>query len=352
MGSCGVVTAAGAPEPPTKVRAAAWLLADLGSGEVLAARNPHGRHRPASTIKVLTALVAIRNLPMTDTITVRRSDAAMEGSKVGLVPGVTYTVRQVLTGLIMQSGNDAAHALTRALGGKQATLRRMNRLAHHLGALDTRAATPSGLDGPGMTTSAYDLALIFRAALREPVFAEIVATKFAKLPARPGNPPMTISSDNDVLMNYPGAIGGKTGYTDDARHTYVAAAERDGRRLVAVLMRGENDRVDMTDQTTALLDYGFGLPDETGAVGTLRRPGTDGTSEAAPRHVAGSSDRPDSASGSTPLGTVGAAVALLVAAGAGVLGVFGLRRRRVRLAAAARDERDERDERNGYEEHP
>lgn len=344
MGSCGVVVAEGAPPPPRKVHAATWVLAELGSGDVLAAKNPHGRHRPASTIKVLTALVAIRELEMTDTITARRSDAAMEGSKVGLVPGVTYTVRQVLTGLIMQSGNDAAHALARELGGRAATLRKMNRLAHELGALDTRAATPSGLDGPGMSTSAYDLALIFRAAMRQPVFAEIAATKFAKLPGRPGQPPMTISSDNDVLMRYPGAIGGKTGYTDDARHTYIAAAERDGRRLVVVLMRGENQPVTMDQQVTALLDYGFLLPDKIDSVGTLNQPEPDDPTEAAPQEVAGSSEKAATESGTSLFGTVGGPLALLAVASIAVLGVLGVRRRRVKLAASARNEQNRSDE--------
>ncbi len=346
MGACGVVVPERAPAPPAKVRSATWLLAELGSGDVLAAKNPHGRHRPASTIKVLTALVAIRELEMTDTLTVVQADAAIEGSKVGLVPGVTYTVRQVLTGLIMQSGNDAAHALARKLGGVDATVRKMNRLARELGALDTRAATPSGLDGPGMMTSAYDLALIFRAAMREPVFARIAATKVTTLPGRPGQPPMTISSDNGVLMSYRGAIGGKTGFTDDARHTYIAAAERDGRRLVAVLMRGENNPVGMTEQATTLLDYGFRLRDGADPVGTLVQQQEPTTSaEAAPQPVAGSTGEA-AHTGAGLFGTVGGPLTLLVVAGAAIVGVVVLRRRRVKLAAAVRRRPEQ------YDDHP
>lgn len=335
MGECGVVLPAGAPAVPAEVASSTWLLAELGSGDVLAAKDPHGRHRPASAIKVLTALVAIRELDMTDTMTATQADAGREGSKVGLVPGVTYTVRQVLTGLIMQSGNDAAHALARKLGGTERTLDRMNRLARELGARDTRAATPSGLDGPGMSTSAYDLALIFRAALQQPEFAEIVATRSTEIPGRPGGEPLKISSDNDVLMNYPGAFGGKTGYTDDARHTYIAAAERGGRRLVAVLLRGENDPVAMSKQTTALLSYGFRLG-EGGAVGRLVPAESPTSSATETTNQQASTMEDKAASGSSLFGTVGGPLTLLVMAGVVVLGIVALRQRRAKLAAAAR----------------
>ncbi|SDP16096.1 D-alanyl-D-alanine carboxypeptidase (penicillin-binding protein 5/6) [Actinopolyspora xinjiangensis] len=268
MGSCGPVVPPGAPAPPGQLSSAAWIVAELGSGRVLAAKNPHGRYRPASVIKILTALVAVRELDPSETITATRADAEVEGSSVGLEPGVTYTVRQVLAGLILQSGNDAAHALARELGGAEETVRRMNRLAGRLRAEDTRAATTSGLDGPGMSTSAYDMALILRAALDHPEFARPASAKRTQLPAPPGQPPLRIASDSDVMRGYPGAVFGKTGFTDDARHTRVVAAERNGRELVAVLLRGEHRPVDMSEQAAALLDYGFRL-DGRQAVGKL-----------------------------------------------------------------------------------
>lgn len=296
MGECGLVAPPQAPPPPREVGAAGWIVAELGSGDVLAARNPHGRYRPASVIKVLTALVAVRELEMSDTITATRADAAIEGSSVGLEPGVTYTVRQVLTGLILQSGNDAAHALARELGGRRETVRLMNGLARRLDATDTRAATVSGLDGPGMSTSAYDMALILRAAMNNAEFAEIASTRRAELPTPPGQPPLRIASDSDVALNYPGGLFGKTGFTDDARHTRVVAAERGGHRLVAVLLRGEHRPVDMSEQATALLDHGFRLT-ERRRVGELvtRRTTTSTTpdtrrTEESPRQAAGSED--------------------------------------------------------------
>ncbi|MEV5538853.1 D-alanyl-D-alanine carboxypeptidase family protein [Saccharopolyspora shandongensis] len=338
LAECGVVIAQGLPEPPAEVTAASWVLADLDSGAVLAARDPHARHRPASTIKVLTALTAIHALRLDDTIVVTQEDANQEGSRVGLSPGVTYTVQQVLTGLIMRSGNDAAHALAMKMGGVEVTLDKVNALARELGALDTRVATPSGLDGPGMSTSAYDLAVVFRAAMSEPAFAAIAAIHNTQLPGKPDGPPLEVWSDNQVLLNYPGGIGGKTGFTDDARHTYIGAAERDGRRLVAVLMRGENQPVRQSQQTMHLLDYGFGLSDDA-PVGRLvttspEPPYVDADAPAAQAKADPSENgQPQE---SSMFGTVGGPLTLIVILAVAAIGVLTLRRRRARLAAAAR----------------
>ncbi|MGW3470873.1 D-alanyl-D-alanine carboxypeptidase family protein [Saccharopolyspora sp. NPDC000995] len=332
MAECGVILASGLPEPPPEVSAESWVLADLDSGAVLAAKDPHARHRPASTIKVLTALTAIRELREDDTIVVTQEDANQEGSRVGLSPGVTYTVQQVLSGLIMRSGNDAAHALAMKMGGVDATLDKVNALARELGALDTRVATPSGLDGPGMSTSAYDLAAIFRAAMHEPAFASIAGVHNALLPGKPGGPPLEVWSDNQVLLNYPGGIGGKTGFTDDARHTFIGAAERDGRRLVAVLMRGENQPIRQSQQTMHLLDYGFGL-DAGAPVGELV---TTSPRPSPVENAAADSPETGQAQSSSMFGTVGWPLTLIAVAAVAVAGVLALRQRRARLAAAAR----------------
>jgi D-alanyl-D-alanine carboxypeptidase (penicillin-binding protein 5/6) len=194
-------------------------------------------------------------------------------------PGGQYTIRQVLDSMLMASGNDAAHALAvRLTGSVPATVDLMNATAHDLGALDTRAATPSGLDGPGMQTSAYDLASIFRVAMREPAFAQATSTARIPFPGYGPNPPFEVVNDNKLLTSgYQGYIGGKTGFTDDARHTFIGAAERNGRRLVVVLMHGEQRPVPMYQQAAALLDHGFALPDLHG-VGALTdaAPGPEG----------------------------------------------------------------------------
>ncbi len=260
MGGCGLVLPVGAPDLPAGVSAMSWLIADADSGEVLAAKDPHGRNRPASTLKLFTALLAVDQLPPDRVVIATQADANEDGSRVGLGPGGHYTVRQLLTGLLLDSGNDAAHALADQLGGVSATVTQMNQLAAKLGALDTRAATPSGLDGPGMSASAYDLALAFRQVLSRPLLVELLGTRQADFPGYGDRPGFVVSNDNKLLRSYPGALGGKTGFTDDARHTQLDAAQRGGRRLMVVLMRGEQRPVSMSEQAARLLTYGFALP--------------------------------------------------------------------------------------------
>jgi D-alanyl-D-alanine carboxypeptidase (penicillin-binding protein 5/6) len=292
MGVCGLVLPVNAPLPPAGISATSWLVADADSGEVLAARSPHARHRPASTIKLMTALLVAEQLPLNRVVVATQADADQEGSKAGLGPGGRYTVRQLLTGLLLVSGNDAAHALAVQLGGVAETVEQMNKLAAGLGALDTRAATPSGLDGPGMSTSAYDLALMFREVLNRPVLTELLGTRQARFPGFGERPGFVLSNDNKLLRNYPGALGGKTGFTDDARHTQVDAAQRGGRRLIVILMRGEQRPVPMWEQAARLLNYGFALTPGR-PVGQL----VDGT---APLETAGPAPGPTEATSGLP----------------------------------------------------
>jgi serine-type D-Ala-D-Ala carboxypeptidase (penicillin-binding protein 5/6) len=154
LGGCGIVAAPDTPPLPNDVSADAWLVTDLDSGAVIAAKDPHGRHRPASIIKVLVAMASLNALPLHKSVVGTHEDASAEGTKVGVDDGGTYTVNQLLHGLLMHSGNDAAHALAMQLGGMQQALEKINVLAAKLGGQDTRVVTPSGLDGPGMSTSA------------------------------------------------------------------------------------------------------------------------------------------------------------------------------------------------------
>ena len=288
LSGCGVIVAAGTPPLPTDISAEAWLIADLDTGAVVAARDPHGRHRPASVINVLTAMVAINELPLNRIVDGTQADANAEGTRVGVDVGGRYTINDLLHGLIMYSGNDAAHALAMQLGGMDVALGKINALAAKLGGRDTRVATPSGLDGPGMSTSAYDVGLFFRYAFNNPIFADIAATRTYLFPDNNGQPPFPIENDNQLLLNYPGALGGKTGFTDDARQTFVGAADRDGRRLVTVLLRGTRQPIPPWQQSAQLLDYGFATAPGT-AIGTLvepdpslRPPAPDSSLSAAP----------------------------------------------------------------------
>ena len=321
LGGCGIVVAAGTPPVPTDVTAEAWLVADIDSGEVIAARDPHGRHRPASIIKALLAMVVINELPLNKILEGTQADADAEGTKVGVDVGGRYTVNDLLHGLLMHSGNDAAHALAVAVGGPggqersdpgigpggqersdpgigsggqersdpgigsggperamDVAMAKINTLANKLGAHDTRVATPSGLDGPGMSTSAYDMGLIYRYAYSNPTFADIVATRTYNFPGHPAkagetgdHPGYELENDNKLLLNYPGALGGKTGYTDDAGQTFVGAADHDGRRLMTVLLKGSREPIAPWEQAAHLLDYGFATPRDT-KIGTLIEP--------------------------------------------------------------------------------
>jgi serine-type D-Ala-D-Ala carboxypeptidase (penicillin-binding protein 5/6) len=270
LSGCGVITAPGTPPLPGDVSAEAWLVADLDTGDVIAAKDPHGRHRPASVIKVLVAMQAIRDLPIHKVVAGTAEDAAQEGTKVGVGENGFYSINDLLHGLLMHSGNDAAHALAAQMGGMDATLAKLNDLAGKLGGRDTRVATPSGLDGPGMSTSAYDVGLFYRYAWQNPTFADIVATRSFNFPGR-GDVGYPVENDNKLLYNYPGALGGKTGYTDDAGQTFVGAANRDGRRLVAVLLRGTRQPIAPWEQAAHLLDYGYATAPGT-KVGTLIEP--------------------------------------------------------------------------------
>lgn len=265
LGGCGLITAPDTAPVPGDVSAEAWLLADLDTGDVIAAKDPHGRHRPASIIKVLTAMQSIQELPINRVVTGSEGDENAEGSSVGVKNGERYTVNDLLHGLLMVSGNDAAHALAVQLGGMDTALQKINNLARKLGARDTRAATPSGLDGPGMSTSAYDIGLFYRFAWQNDTFTKIVGTQKYQWPT------YELENDNKLLSNYPGALGGKTGFTDDAGQTFVGAAERDGRRLVAVLLKGSRVPIAPWEQAARLLDYGFATPPGT-KIGTLIDP--------------------------------------------------------------------------------
>ncbi|ORA79374.1 D-alanyl-D-alanine carboxypeptidase [Mycolicibacter kumamotonensis] len=247
-----------------------WLIADLDSGQVLAEQNGYAATPPASTIKVLLALVVLDELNLDDTVIASPADTAVECNCVGIKPGRSYTARQLLEGLLLVSGNDAANALADMLGGPEAAVAKMNAKAAAVGATNTHASTPSGLDGPGGpgATTPHDLAVIFRAAMANPVFAQITAQPAAMFPTESGERP--IVNMNELLHRYPGAIGGKTGFTDAARKTYVGAADRDGRRLVVAMMYGLIHEGGPTywDQAGALLDWGFAQGPMSG-VGSL-----------------------------------------------------------------------------------
>ncbi|WP_454162695.1 D-alanyl-D-alanine carboxypeptidase family protein [Gordonia iterans] len=281
LAACGIVADPAAGPVPDKLTSQGWLIADLESGNVIAAKDPHGRYRPASTIKILLALVALNELDLDAPVKASVNDWSMEGDACGVGPGGQYTVRDIVTGLLVVSGNDCANMLARELGGYDETLAKMNAEAKSLGALDTRAATPSGLDSAGMSTSPYDLAVIFRAAMANDEFRRMIGLKTYKFPGYPArkdvpgdtdHPPYMMGTSNTLLRDgVPGMtiLGGKTGFTDDSLKTFVGAAESGGRAIVIVQMFGLNEADNSYhQQAVRMYQYGFAASPSI-SVGTL-----------------------------------------------------------------------------------
>ncbi|QDY08608.1 D-alanyl-D-alanine carboxypeptidase [Micromonospora sp. HM134] len=272
----GLTVPPGTPAPPP-VTATSWLVADLDTGAVLGGCGPHEYGTPASVQKLLLAATMLPKLNPKQVVTVTRPDLDIEpgSSAVGLLDRGRYPVETVWLGLLLQSGNDAANLLARlGAGSAAAGVREMNAEARRLGAWQTHAVTPSGLDGPGQFTSAYDLALIARVCFADPTFRRYALTERTQIPAQPAlrKPGFQIQNENQLIYRYPGALGGKTGFTDLARHTYVGAAERGGRRLVVTLLGAEARPVRGWEQGARLLDWGFALPRDA-SVGRLVEPG-------------------------------------------------------------------------------
>ncbi|WP_433529291.1 D-alanyl-D-alanine carboxypeptidase family protein [Micromonospora sp. CA-263727] len=272
----GLAAPAGAPKVPA-VTATAWLVADLDSGLVLGGCGPHEHRTPASVQKLLLAAALMPRLDPTQVVEVKREDLQdldPESSLMGVVPGGRYTVEDLWFGLLLESGNDAANVLARLGGGaagRAGGVQAMNDEARRLRANQTHAATPSGLDGPGQYTSAYDLALITRIAFAREDFRRYMATRVAQIPAQPGRPAFALRNDNSMMDGYPGMLAGKTGFTDLAQQTYVGVAERDGRRLVVTLLGAQTAPLGSLGEATALLNWGFALSPDT-SVGHLVTP--------------------------------------------------------------------------------
>ena len=272
----GVVVSrpAGVPAPPA-MPCGSWLVADMTTGRILAAKAPHARYLPASTLKTLAALVLIPKIRPDAVVTANAADANADGTRVGVLPGTAYRARNLFQAMLMSSANDAVYALAQANGGLARTATEMNAAARHLGALDTRAVDPSGLDGRGQASSAYDLALIGRAAMQLPDFRAYVLTRNAEFPGGrgPDGKPrrgFAMQNHNRLLYNYAGTIGIKNGYTVKARQTFIGAATRGGHTYIVTQMAGTNGSWRVTAK---LLDWAFRYGGRVAPVGRLVEPG-------------------------------------------------------------------------------
>lgn len=233
---------------------AAAVLMDVRTGRVLYARDMHRPLPPASTTKILTALLALERLSPDARVTISpRAAAARSGSAIGLEAGEQWKVADLLAALLLRSANDAGIAVAEAASGSvERFVAAMNTRARQLGARRSRFANPHGLHAAGHYSTAYDLAVITRAALRLPAFADLVRAQSWTL-TRPGRPPQIIENSNKLLRRYQGADGVKTGWTVPAGYTLVASATRNGWQLLAVVLRS----TDMYGDAGGLLDHGF-----------------------------------------------------------------------------------------------
>jgi D-alanyl-D-alanine carboxypeptidase (penicillin-binding protein 5/6) len=261
-------SAASVPRLPG-VRAAAFVIADAGTGQVLAARDPHGWYRPASTLKMLTAISLLPLLNPGGTTVATKLAAAQTPNVVGLLPGHAYRISDLFTALLTISANDAAVALAQATGTLTGGMAVINAEAHRLQADDTVAIDPNGLDASGQHTSAYDLALIARQALQMPAFLKYDETLHAKFPVSKKKT-VTLDNQNSLLTTYPGALGGKIGWTSAAGATYVGMARRNGVTLIVTLLHCP--ALTEVDAAKSLLNWGFRVDGKVTPVGMLVSP--------------------------------------------------------------------------------
>jgi len=233
------------------------------TGEILFAKEPHLRLPPASTTKVLTALLAMERLNPDSQVFVSPQAASAPPSRVGLRAGNAASAQDLLYGLLLKSGNDAAETLAEAAGGSIygfASL--MNAKAWQIGAHDSHFMNPHGLPDEDHYSTAYDLAIIFRYAMNYPMFADIVRTRSATLRIESGQGPygdsrlVPVLNHNRLLASYEGARGGKTGFTLKARRCFVGEVDRGGTRLIVSILNSPNSGTLWQDART-LLDYGF-----------------------------------------------------------------------------------------------
>jgi D-alanyl-D-alanine carboxypeptidase (penicillin-binding protein 5/6) len=236
----------------SSITADAAVLLDARTGTILYGRSPYERRPPASTTKILTAIVALEKGYLSDVVTVSPSAAWTEGSSIYLRTGEKLTLEALLWGALMESGNDACVAIAEHIAGSEKGFSQLqNAKARALGAWDTHFVNPHGLPDPDHYTSAYDLATIARYSLRNSKFQEIVRSQEQTLKGPEGS--RTFYNTNRLLWSYSGADGVKTGTTAEAGQCLVASATRAGRQLVAVVLHSD----DRWSDAIALLDYGF-----------------------------------------------------------------------------------------------
>lgn len=236
------------------VSAKAAILIDAQTGQVVFSKNEKARLPMASTTKIMTTLLMLESGNLDEEFVVDSDAIKVEGSSMGLTEGDIVTKRALCYGMLLPSGNDAANSTAIKLAGSyEAFADIMNERAREIGMKNTHFVTPSGLDDNKHYSTAYDMALLAREALKNDDFKEICSSKSAKLCF--GNPPYDrwLTNSNRLLSRYPGCIGIKTGFTDNAGRCLVSAVQRDGITLICVTLNASDDWNDHAK----MYDYGF-----------------------------------------------------------------------------------------------
>ncbi|MBI2955361.1 MAG: D-alanyl-D-alanine carboxypeptidase [Chloroflexi bacterium] len=238
-------------EGPDLIALSAAII-DGATGKMLYAKNAQARMAPASVTKIMTAVVALENARLSDYVQIKVNGYAMVGSSImGLQPGEVLTLEDLLYGLMLPSGNDAALAIAQHVGGTEARfVQMMNEKAAALGLKDTHFMNPHGLDEDDHYSSAYDLAMLGRYAMQNPEFVKIAGTKTR---VAKGKNTYALVNGNRLLGQYDGLDGVKTGFTDNAGQSYVASVTRNGRRVFVGLIKSTDRYRDATE----LFDYFF-----------------------------------------------------------------------------------------------
>ncbi len=237
-----------------KVNATAAILVNAETGEVLYSKHSRDIMAPASTTKIMTAIIAIENGNLDRKIRVSRAAAAKPGSSMYLKRGEVQTLRNLLYGLMLASGNDSATAIAESIAGSESQFAgMMTRKAHKLGMNNTQYKNASGLPAAGHYTTAYDMSILARYCLKNSVFAQIVQTKVAAVSSSRSSARRTLTNHNKLLWQYPYTTGIKTGYTRRAGKCLVASANQNGTSLISIVLKSDS----MYDDSIQLFDFGF-----------------------------------------------------------------------------------------------
>lgn len=242
---------------PPPVSASSWIVYDELTDTVLAERDADTPRPMASITKIMTVVLALENASLDDPVTISTDAAATGGQEIGLVAGETVTLGALVRAALIRSGNDAAAAIAEHVGGSiEGFARMMNERASELGMENTNFVNPHGLDATGHFSSPRDMLIVGRHAMSMPAFIEIAKARMMVFPDTPGGTHRSAANTNRIINTYEGAIGVKTGETPRAGLTYVGAAERDGRRVFAVVFNSIGQRAHLSDAVT-LFDWAF-----------------------------------------------------------------------------------------------